>query len=255
MADPFLVAESLSARLKAAADPVRASGMRAYMKDHFAYFGIAAPQRRVIVRAVAAEFAVGSRTKASIDDGWLDTLARDLYARDEREHQYVALDILSMHTKRMSPEFLDHTLRFLVTAKSWWDSVDGLQGSGVGALVARHPELVTTVRGWLHTASGPIDKRGAGPFAPSLALARAAIIHQLGRGASTNADVLFEFCAARAADREFFVAKAIGWALRDYSYTAPSAVTDFVSAHSELTPLAAREAMKAIRAGSVARRP
>jgi len=73
---------------------------------------------------------------------------------------------------------------------------------------------------------------------------RSALIHQLGYGERTDADLLFTFCARRAADREFFVAKAVGWALRTYARVAPDAVRAFVEGHPELTKLARREALK-----------
>jgi 3-methyladenine DNA glycosylase AlkD len=81
-------------------------------------------------------------------------------------------------------------------------------------------------------------------------LARTSILHQERWKADTDADILFGACLARAADPEFFLRKAIGWALRSYSYVDPTAVEQFVRDHdAELSGLSKREAMKAIERG------
>jgi 3-methyladenine DNA glycosylase AlkD len=103
----------------------------------------------------------------------------------------------------------------------------------VGPLVARHPALVATMDAWVGEEN--------------LWLARTAILHQLRYGGGTDADRLFRYCLAQSAHRDFFIRKAIGWALREYAKTDPVAVTSFVRSHeSQLSPLSVREALKNI---------
>jgi 3-methyladenine DNA glycosylase AlkD len=82
-------------------------------------------------------------------------------------------------------------------------------------------------------------------------MVRSALIHQLTLGGRTDEKLLFKFCEIQATETEFFIAKAVGWSLRSYSYVDPSAVKKFVNEHPELTPLAKREGLKAINRKSV----
>jgi 3-methyladenine DNA glycosylase AlkD len=119
----------------------------------------------------------------------------------------------------------------LVTTDPWWDTVDVLAAHVVGAIVARHPETVATVDEWLRDGD--------------LWLARTAILHQVTYADRTDAGRLFGYCLARADHRDFFIRKAIGWALRQYAKTDPEAVRAFVREHEgTLAPLPVREAVK-----------
>jgi 3-methyladenine DNA glycosylase AlkD len=153
-----------------------------------------------------------------------------LWTLPQREFQYAGCDLLARWQAALTGDMLTGAVEELITTKSWWDTVDSLRAAAVGPLVARHPELVTVMWRWVDT-----DNRW---------LVRSAIIHQLGYGPDTDADLLFALCGRRAGDQEFFVAKAIGWALRTYARRAPDAVRGFVVAHPELSPLARREALK-----------
>ncbi|MFC7241179.1 DNA alkylation repair protein [Catellatospora aurea] len=108
---------------------------------------------------------------------------------------------------------------------------DALAAHVVGPLVARDPGLVTTMDAWAAD--------------DDLWLVRTAILHQLTYQAATDAPRLLRYCAAQAGHPDFFVRKAIGWALRDYGKTDPAAVRAFVAAHAaELSGLSRREALK-----------
>jgi 3-methyladenine DNA glycosylase AlkD len=126
------------------------------------------------------------------------------------------------------------TARRLVTTRSWWDTVDGIASRTVGPVVAAHPELGATMDRWVRDRN--------------LWVARTAILHQLTFRERTDADRLFEMCLTRAADTDFFLRKAIGWALREYSKTDAAAVRRFVGEHDrELSELSKREALKWLR--------
>ena len=208
---------------RAAADPVKAVGTRAYMRDQFPYLGIPTARRRELSREVLA-----GQPAPNQDD--LRAIALACWELPEREYQYFASDLLVRYARQLGPGFLD-TVRHLVTTKSWWDTVDALASKVVGPVVARYPQTVAMMDGWL------VDE--------NMWLARTAILHQLAYKERTDTARLFRYCLARADHRDFFIRKAIGWALRQYAWTDPAAVRRFVAAHTtELSPLSVREATK-----------
>jgi 3-methyladenine DNA glycosylase AlkD len=137
--------------------------------------------------------------------------------------------LLDRYSKLLTPAALP-ALRKLIEQKPWWDSVDQLTGRVVGPLVLRHPELRREMDRWSRD--------------PDFWLRRASIIHQLSHGDETDDIRLFDYCERNARDTEFFIRKAIGWALRQHARRHPEAVRDFVATHPELSPLSRREALK-----------
>jgi 3-methyladenine DNA glycosylase AlkD len=223
---PPLAAEVL-ARLQqvyaAARDPQRAEPMTAYMRDQFPFLGIPAPAQRALARQVLT--GVGRPGEAD-----LRAVALGCWALPEREYQYFACDWLRRHARICSAGFIEVAGRLIVT-KPWWDTVDVLAAHLVGPLVASHPALLSTMDAW------------SAEF--NLWLVRTAILHQLRYRESTDVDRLFWYCVRQAGHRDFFVRKAIGWALREYAKTDPAAVRGFVQAHrTALSPLSVREALK-----------
>nr|WP_296072624.1 DNA alkylation repair protein [uncultured Actinoplanes sp.] len=221
------LAASLLARLDdglpAAGDPVRAAGMAAYMRDQFPFAGVPAPSLRRLERSAWA----GLPAPASDD---LRAFATACWEREPREYQYVACDYLRRHVAAADAGFMP-TLRFLITTKSWWDTVDSLATRFTGGLVKRHPSLAAEMDAWSRSEN--------------VWLIRTAILHQLHYGEETDTGRLFGYCLRQAAHQDFFVRKAIGWALRHYARTDPHAVRDFVVHHrSRLSPLSVREASK-----------
>ncbi|GID31866.1 3-methyladenine DNA glycosylase AlkD [Paractinoplanes brasiliensis] len=213
----------LDEHFRPAADPERATGMAAYMKNRFEFLGLPAPVVQKLAKAAQAGLP-----RPSEDE--LRTIALELWARPEREYQYVACSYLIRHVDVPGPGFIA-TVRELVTTKSWWDTVDPLATRFTGGLVKRHRPLAEVMDEW----SGDENKW----------LIRVAILHQLHYGAGTDEERLFAYCAAQAGHRDFFVRKAIGWALRQYARTAPHEVRNFVESHrSLLSGLSIREATK-----------
>jgi 3-methyladenine DNA glycosylase AlkD len=215
--------ERLDDRFAASRDPERAAAMRAYMRDQFPYAGLPAPALRRVERDVFA----GLPAPSAAD---LRKVALACWSRDEREYQYVACDYLRKHVRAADASFIDVT-RTLITTKPWWDTVDALATRFVGDLVRRHPSLVATMDAWSQE--------------PDMWLVRTAILHQLHYGTATDTSRLFTYCARQAGHTDFFVRKAIGWALRHYARTDPAAVREFVAANAaRLSPLSVREATK-----------
>lgn len=208
------------------ASPADAPAMVAYMKGVAPFLGIKAPARRRVQRDAWAPHG-----RPRQDD--VAEAAAALWALPEREYQYAACDLLGWFVPRVCrPPFLEATVEPLLVAKPWWDTVDALGSAAVRPLLARHPDPLAVVARW----SGSGDRW----------LVRSAILHQLGRKASTDVEVLFDLCRRHGDDREFFVAKAIGWALRDLARTAPDEVRAFVAV-TPLQPLSVREATKHLR--------
>ncbi|WP_436521726.1 DNA alkylation repair protein [Actinoplanes sp. HUAS TT8] len=213
----------LTADFETGRDPDRAPAMEAYMRDQFPFLGLSAGARRS-----AARTALAGLPKPSEEE--LAEIVRGCWARDEREFQQFACDYLVTHVTVPGPGFLD-VAEELITTKSWWDTVDPLATRFVGGLVRRHPDLVARMDAW----SG----------SDNLWLIRTAILHQLHYGAETNTTRLFSYCTRNAAHRDFFVRKAIGWALRHHARTDPAAVRSYLTAHAAvLSPLSMREAAK-----------
>jgi 3-methyladenine DNA glycosylase AlkD len=224
-AEPTELAETIMARLDLiyapAADPERAVGAAAYMRNQFPFLGLTAPRMTQLDREVLAGLPAPTEPD-------LIGVAHACWARPEREYQYFACAYLRRHVRAGSTQLLP-TLRELITTKSWWDTVDTLAAHTVGPLVAANPVLLSTMDEWVEDEN--------------LWLARTAILHQLRYKERTDAERLFRYCAKQAGHRDFFIRKAIGWALRDYSRTDPAAVRSFVDEHrGELSPLSVREA-------------
>ncbi len=206
------------------ADPERAAPMAAYMKDRFAFSGVATGPRRAAVRDATRDLGPPPDGDALVE------MAQLCWAVDQRELQYTAADALRRWVRVLEMPHLDD-VEELIVAKSWWDTVDILATRVVGPLVQAYPELLETMDRWIRD--------------PNLWRRRTAILHQLGYKDRTDVERLFAYCSEREDEREFFIAKAIGWALREYAKTDPDAVWSFVDEHQErLAPLSVREATK-----------
>jgi 3-methyladenine DNA glycosylase AlkD len=216
-----LILDRLTTGYPAAADPGRATAMTAYMRGQFRFLGIMTEPRRRLDRQLLA----GLPAPQEHD---LAATALACWDLTEREYQYFAVGWLARHATLLTPGFLQ-TARRLVTTKSWWDTVDALASNVVGSIVARHPASAAVMDEWAAD--------------DNLWVARTAILHQLRRKASTDTDRLFGYCADQAGHQDFFIRKAIGWALRQHAKTDPAAVRAFV-ATTTLSPLSTREALK-----------
>lgn len=210
-------------------DATAAGGMRAYMRDQFAFLGVTARPRDAAWREVraAADSAHGRP-----DGNELIRFAEAMWRRPEREFRYVGAKALAARAGRLEPRHLEAVRRLLVT-DAWWDTVDILAPNVIGPLAQRFgDEVVPVLDEWVTD-----DDRW---------LVRTAVIHQLKAKGGTDAERLARHCTTAAPHPDFFVRKAVGWALRAYSSTDPAWVEEFV-ARTQLSGLSAREALKAIR--------
>ncbi len=207
------------------ADPAQAVPMKKYMRDQFEYLGIKTPQSAALIKGFIKEHGLPPINK-------LDVIARDLWSLPQREFQYTAIGLLGKFEKKVEPEFIT-TIEYLIVTKSWWDTVDALAGHAVGSQFKRFPDVREKyLKKWRKTNN--------------LWLRRTTLLFQLGYKKETEFDLLCEIVKENLGSTEFFINKAIGWALRQYAHTNPAPVRKFVKATKELNPLSRREALKNI---------
>lgn len=215
----------IEARLRPLADAQQAAPMLAYMLDQFAFLGIRATPRRQALRGLP-------RLNAWTASDLL-SLAEALWDLPEREFQYVAVDLLAKHHRQLDLDSLPRLLE-LVQRRSWWDTVDGLAGV-VGEILLQALGGQRDVQRDMDTCLSHAN----------LWVRRVAMLHQLGWKAQTDEARLLRYALALAPETDFFIRKAIGWALRDYARTRPETVRAFLSEHAQrLSGLTRREAGK-----------
>jgi 3-methyladenine DNA glycosylase AlkD len=210
--------------LQAAADPGRAAGAQAYMKSQMPFLGVRVPEVRRIVKAAAAEHPPGDL--ADLQSTVL-VLWRNAGCREER---YAAIELTGLRPAAGELSMLA-VYEEIIRTGAWWDLVDGV-AHRLGALLQAHRAELTPVLGrW--SRDGDFWVR------------RAAITAQLGAKAATDTALLAAVIEANLDDPEFFIRKAIGWALRQYARTDPAWVRAFVQRHwEELSPLSRKEALR-----------
>jgi 3-methyladenine DNA glycosylase AlkD len=205
---------------RASANPEQAAKMSAYMRGQFDYLGIQTPMRRKLSREVI-------KAQKAVD--W--EFIFKFWEQPEREFQYLTIDCLDKLKSSLSPEDIPN-LRRLITEKSWWDTVDGLDVI-VGDIAQRNAEINDILLQW--STDGNIWLR------------RVAIDHQLLRKGNTDTELFEGILVNNFGQSEFFINKAIGWSLREYSKTNPDWVRGFIEKHREkLSPLSIKEASKYI---------
>jgi 3-methyladenine DNA glycosylase AlkD len=222
---PLLTA--IQRELRRRADPVRAPQMRAYMKSAMPYLGVPSPGLREACRLVFSTHSLDSF------DDWQDTvlaLWRDARFREER---YAAV-LLTGDRRYRDYQTLDALPLYeeLVVTGAWWDYVDAIANKRIGGLLKRYPaRMRRTMRAW--SRSRDMWKR------------RTAILCQLSFKSDTDLALLYDCIEPNLDDKEFFVRKAIGWALRQHAWTDPGEVRRYVAANkARLSPLSTREALK-----------
>lgn len=214
--------DDLRRALTAVADPTKSPQMAAYQQHRFAFLGIRAPERREAAKFFLA--AGRGATSSELLDG-----ADACWAQPEREFHYVGTDLLVRWVRSIVSSDLGRVER-LIRTNSWWDTVDALAINVVGPMVAADGSLSATMDRWIDD---------------ELWIARTAILHQLKFRDRTDADRLFGYIDRRAAETDFFMRKAAGWALREYAKTDPGAVRAYVDSRGDrLSGLTRREALE-----------
>ncbi|MDD2621138.1 MAG: DNA alkylation repair protein [Syntrophomonadaceae bacterium] len=202
-------------------DSQKAEPMAAYMKNKFFYLGIPKPERSRLQR----EFINKVKKEKTIDWKLLNTL----WELPEREFQYLAIDYLIALSGSLSKGDIEN-IEFFIISKSWWDTVDLLASKIIGKMCAQYPELISThIVKW-----SEID---------NIWLIRTAILFQLKFKEKTDTQLLDMIISKNSQTKEFFINKAIGWILREYSKSNQEWVRNFLNSH-HLHSLSVREASK-----------
>lgn len=206
-------------------NPENAFAMAKYMRNHFSFFGIKTDDRRRIFKQIWKE------NQEEVSNHPRE-IAVTLYSKSQRELQYCAIEILAKQLKGNYQKEDIHLIEKLIITNSWWDSVDTIAKNILGPYLMEHPLETKKVTTRFSTSE-------------NMWLNRSAILFQLGYKEKTNFDLLKSECEKHKNSDEFFIQKAIGWALREYAKTNPEAVKNFV-AHTKLKPLSKKEALKNI---------
>jgi len=203
-------------------DPDAAAPMKTYMRNQFPFLGIKSPEQRVLLREHISQHGL-----PAIEN--LAGVLLDLWALPEREFQYAALGILGRFDHKLPPGFIN-TIETLLTTKSWWDTVDSLAAHTVGNHFKQYPEVRERILPRWRASE-------------NFWLRRTCILFQNKYKTETDFNLLKAIIHENLGSKEFFINKAIGWALREYTRLDPEGVRAFVAA-TPLAPLSAREALK-----------
>ena len=216
---------SLKTLFEQNANPAQAGPMKKYMRNQFEYLGIKSPQLSALLKDFIKENGLPPLAK-------LDTILRELWPLPQREFQYIAMSLMGKLEKKYEPEFIG-TIEYLLITKSWWDTVDALASHAVGTQFKRFPAVKEKyLKKWRKS--------------DNFWLRRTTLLFQLGYKKETDFDLMCELIHENLGSDEFFINKAIGWALRQYAHTNPAPVKRFVKATKDLNPLSRREALKNI---------
>ena len=216
--------EAIRAELAARANPAKAEGMRAYMKSAMPFLGVQKPGREEIARAVFAAHPLEGF------DEWRDTVLRLWREATYREERYLAIRLARDRRYREHRTMAALPLyEELIVTGAWWDFVDEVAVRLLGELLGDDTAPAQVLRRW--ATSEDMWKR------------RAAIICQVLRKRDTDLALLYDCIEPNRQDREFFIRKGIGWALRAYAWVDPDEIVRYCATH-ELSPLSRREALK-----------
>jgi 3-methyladenine DNA glycosylase AlkD len=205
-------------------NPENAFWMKKYMKDQFEFYGIKTPERRAMLKSFMKEYSLPPVNE-------LKPVIMECWSHDYRDWQYVAVGLLMEYIKKPEKDIIE-LLEFMIVNKSWWDTVDGIAGWLVGPLFKKYPELIgPKTTQWMNSGN--------------IWLQRTCLLYQLNYKKSTDTEILLRFIEELSGETSFWIRKAIGWVLREYSKTNPDAVLKFVNSH-QLSALSRKEALKVI---------
>ncbi|ASW43310.1 DNA alkylation repair protein [Clostridium isatidis] len=205
-------------------NPNNAAPMKAYMKNKFEFLGIKTPLRRELEKPFFKKLDKNS----PIDREFVKSLWKEEY----REFQYLGVDYLIKEKKKLQQDDI-HFIKELIINKSWWDTIDLIASHLVGEICQKYPELIDEyILKWSQ------DK--------NIWLRRTAILFQLKYKENTNTEVLEKVILNNNKDNEFFIEKAIGWVLREYSKSNKEWVSNFIVSNN-LSKLSIKEGSKYLK--------
>lgn len=218
---PYLI--EIKKIYSANADVENAKGAKAYLLNQFEFFGIKTPLRRKICKAFYATHPIK-------DHAMLTALVKASFAEPQRELHYFAIELLGYHKKLWCKQNIP-LIEWMITHNSWWDSVDSTNSFVISKYFLEFPEAIepTTLK-WNHSKNKWLQ--------------RMSLLFQLLYKDKTDTALLSQYIEHTQLEEDFFIRKAIGWALRAYAYTDPIWVKHFVKTHPSLSSLSKKEALK-----------
>jgi 3-methyladenine DNA glycosylase AlkD len=204
-------------------DQLIAKGAKAYLLNQFEFYGIKTPLRRQLCKAFYKTHPIKDHTE-------LSKLIKECFNEPQRELHYFAIELLGHHKKIWSIKTIP-LIEWMITHQSWWDSVDSTNTHVISKFFLLHPEHIEACTSKWNQSSNKW-------------LIRMSILFQLTYKTKTNTNLLSRYIENSQLHEDFFVRKAIGWALRAYAYTNKKWVVQFVKAHPLLNNLSKKEALK-----------
>jgi len=216
--------KELSDQFAAHRDENNAVAMKKYMKGRYEYFGIKSPLRKEISKSFLKRFGLP-------DDDQIEQVAKDCWDLPQREFQYFAMELLGKVAKKAEICRVD-LYEYLALNKSWWDSIDYISSNLVGVHFKKFPDtIIPYTEKWMDSGN--------------IWMQRVSLLYQLKYRSDTDLDLMTKYIERLFGSKEFFINKAIGWILREYSKTNAEWVVDYVKDNKDLMAnLSKREALK-----------
>lgn len=217
--------ELLQAEFESKADKKIALQQKAYMRNQFEFYGLKSPDRRILQKPFLIKEFLPPKEE-------LEPIVKMLWQKPERDYQLFVMDFVLKYVKQFEKEDIE-LLEYMVINKSWWDTVDMIAVKLMGAYFKTYPEARKTyVEKWLQSQN--------------IWLQRSALLFQLKYKKGLDSELLSYSINALLGSKEFFINKAIGWVLREYSRTDSKWVMEFVH-KTTLSSLSKREALRLIK--------
>lgn len=196
--------------------------MKKYMKGQYAYFGIKSPLRREVKKEFLLKYGLPELSE-------LSEITNECWELPQREYQYFIMEVLERLAKKAEPERID-LYEFLLENKSWWDTVDYISAVLVGIHFQKYPDqIIPYTEKWMNSGNKWLQ--------------RSSLLFQLKYKKKTDINLMTRYIGQLQGSKEFFINKAIGWVLREYSKTDGQWVREYVN-QNRLAPLSRREALK-----------
>ncbi|MGB5363227.1 MAG: DNA alkylation repair protein [Aureibaculum sp.] len=216
--------KNLEIELKKNADKTNASGQKAYMRHQFEFYGLKAAKRREIQKPFLIKGNLPEKSE-------LEDIIKALWTKPQRDFHYVGQELVFKYIKQFEKKDIE-LLEFMVIHKSWWDTVDYIAANLVGAYFKIYPkEIKNTISKWL--------------VSNNIWLQRSALLFQLKYKEELDTVLLSNIITHLLGSKEFFINKAIGWILREYSKTNPKWVLELTK-RTNLDQLSKKEALRLI---------
>ena len=210
-------------------NPTRAKQQAKYMKDRFAFYGLTSPERRKLQTPFLVKEYLPEKEEAF-------TIVKELWSKPKRELHYFAQELTHKYQKQVAISDIE-LYEHLIVNNSWWDTVDFIAANLVGNYFKHFPnQREIIINKWMHSGN--------------IWLQRTCLIFQLKYKQNTDTKILSNCINQLLGSNEFFINKAIGWALREYSKIDANWVIDFVANHNQLANLSKREALRILKTNS-----